>query len=354
MKKPSLKKLKLRHITSRKKEPLQPVAEAVPRITTHTIAEHREEVIGSARKYIYPLEHSKHKILLISTTVLIVGTISFFIYCTLSLYKFGGRSTFLYRVTQVIPFPVAKAGSHYVNYENYLFELRHYTHYYQSQLQLDFNSPEGKQQLEAFRKQALDKVVNDSFIKELADKYKITVSNQEINDQITVVRSQNRLGTNDSVLEDVLRNYWGWTLDDFKRSLKSQLLAQKVVAALDTETTQRAEQALNELNSGANFADVAKKYSDDIATKNNSGDIGVIDKSNRDVSAQTVNALYATQPGSYSGITQVGYSLEIVKNIETTKDGKVHGAHILFNLKDISVYLNDLKEKEKATLLIKV
>jgi hypothetical protein len=46
--------------------------------------------------------------------------------------------------------------------------------------------------------------------------------------------------------------------------------------------------------------------------------------------------------------------LEIVKNIETTKDGKVHGAHILFNLKDISVYLNDLKEKEKATLLIKV
>lgn len=347
-------KLKLKKLIRRRKETPQPLTEGVPRITTDTIAEHREEVIGSARKYIYPLEHSKHKILLISTSVLILGTISFFIYCTLSLYKFGGRSTFLYRVTQVIPLPVAKAGSQYVNYENYLFELRHYTHYYQSQLQLDFNSKEGREQLEAFRKQALDKVVNDSFIKQLADKYKLSVSEQEINDQITIVRSQNRLGSSDSVLEDVLKNYWGWTINDFKRSLKSQLLAQKVVAALDTETQSRAQEALKELAAGASFADVAKKYSDDTASKDNGGDIGVVDRSNRDISAHTVNALYNTTPGNYSGIIQVGYSLEIVKNLEATGDGKVHGAHILFNFKDISTYLNDLKDDEKVRLFIKV
>ena len=323
-----------------------------PRITTETIAEHREEVISSARKYIYPLQHSKHRILLISTTVIIASIIGFFAYCVVALYRLHTNSTFLYRVTQVLPFPVAKAGKDYVAYENYLFELRHYTHYYQSQLKIDFSSTTYKAQLEAFEKQALDKVVSDAYIKQLAEKYKITISDKEVEDQIAVVRDQNRLGSNGRVFEDVLRDYWGWSVDDFKRSLRSQLLAQKVVATLDTETKQRADSALEELNNGVEFAAVAKKYSDDPDTKNNGGDFGTVDKTNRDLTAQTTDTLFATKEGEYSGIINIGYSLEIVKNIEQTSSTKAHGAHILFNFKEISVYLNDIKQQEKTRTFI--
>lgn len=320
----------------------------VPRITTETIAAHREEVIGSARKYIYPLRHSTRRIILITTSLLIAGIISFFAYCTVALYRFRSTSTFLYRVTQVIPFPVARTGNSFVLYESYLFEVRHYTHYYESQLKLDFRTNEGKQQLAAFKKQALDKVIDDAYIKKLAAKYHITVSEQQVNDQITILRNQNRLGSSDKVFEDVLRDYWGWSVDDFKRSLRDQILSRNLAAKLDTATGERAKQALTELATNPDFAAAAKKYSDDIASKNNGGDIGTVERTKRDLTAETVEALYGLKPGEHSDIINIGYSLEIVKNLENTADGKVHAAHILFNFKDISSYINDLKDKQKT------
>jgi len=327
-------------------------AAGVPRITNETIAEHREEVLSSARKYIYPLQHSKHRIVLISTALFIATVVAFFTYCTLALYRLQSSSTFLYRVTQVIPFPIARTGGHFISYENYLFELRRYMHYYSTQQKLDFGSEAGKLQLAEYKKRALEKIVNDAYIKQLADENDVSVTNKEIDDQIAVVRQQNRLGGSEQVLEDVLKDYWGWSLDDFKRSLREQLLAQKVVAVLDTGTKQRAETALNEIRNGADFAAITKQYSDDTTTKDNGGEFGFpVDRANRDLSERTTSALFNLQPGQVSEVINIGYALEIVKNIELNGD-KVRGAHILFNFADINTYINDLKEKQKARLYI--
>src|ERR1700729_2679869 len=78
-------------------------AGVVPRITNETVATHREDVLKSARKYIYPLQHSKNRIIIISTSIFVAVVIAFFTYCTLALYRFQSYSTFLYKVTQVIP-----------------------------------------------------------------------------------------------------------------------------------------------------------------------------------------------------------------------------------------------------------
>ena len=326
----------------------------VPRITNETVAEHREEVLSSARKYIYPLQHSKHKIVLITTSLLIAAIVGFFTFTMVSLYRVKSYSSFLYGVTKVIPFPVAKAGNNYVAYENYLFELKHYIHYYENQQKLDFNTDSGKQQLAEFKKRALTKVVDDAYIKQLAAEKKVSVSDKEVDDEIQVVRSQNRLGGSTKVFEDVLKEYWGWSINDFRRSLKQQLLAQKLLPALDPETVARANQAKAELNAGADFAAVAKKYSDDAASKDNGGEFGFpIDQSNRDIDAEVTSELYKLKPGQVSGVVNSGYSLEIVKNIEPQGD-KIRGAHIVFNFKNINTYLNDLKDQKKATLYIKL
>ncbi len=355
LKKPKLNKLKIKKFSRKNK--VTPVANTgsgvESRITSETIAAHREEVIGGARKYIYPLQHSKHRIILITTSLLIAGLIGFFTYCTLALYKFQSTSAFVYRVTQVVPFPVARTGGSFVSYESYLFEVRRYTHYYESQLKLDFRTTEGQQQLAAFKKQTLDKVVNDAYVKKLASKYNITVTEQQLDEQIAILRNQNRLGSNDEVFEDVLRLYWGWSVNDFKRSLRSQILAQNVAAKLDTETVAEANKAHAELVVGADFGAVAKQYSDDPSSKDNGGDIGNVAQTNRDLLSQTVDALYKLKPGEFSEVINIGYALEIVKNIENTPDGKIHAAHILFNFKDISTYINDLKDEQKTQSYIK-
>lgn len=349
---------KIKKLIKRKRvdssEYIEQAAESAPRITNETVAEHREQVLSSARKYILPLQHSRKQVVTITTTLAVVGVVSFFTYCALALYKFHSDSLFIYRVTQVIPFPVAKAGSNFVAYENYLFELRRYEHYYKTQQDTDLKSQQNKGQLVAFQKKALDKVITDAYVKQLAAKNNISVSNQELNAAVDLVRSQNRLGGSDKVFSDVLKEYWGWSEDDFRRSLKAELLSQKVVSTLDTDSYQRAHTALAALQSGQDFAAVAKQYSDDPVSKNNGGEYGYpIDRTTRNVSAQTVDALFKLKPGQYSDIVNAGTSLEIVKCIEVNGD-KVRAAHIVFSFKDISVYVNDLRDKSKAQAYIQV
>lgn len=346
---------KIKRPRLKKKQEQVQVTSPPTRITNETVAEEREEVLSSARKYIYPLQQSKHKIVILTVSIVLVAFVSFFTYCILALYRFQSTSAFIYRATQVIPFPIARQGSRFIAYENYLFEVRRYQHYYESQQKLDFESDFGKQQLIASQRRALDKVIDDAYIKQIAKEKNITISNREVEDQITLLRNQERLGSSDEVLDDVLREYFGWTRADFKRYAHSNLLRQRVLTELDSETTKRAETALAEINGGANFEDVAKNSSDDVISRDKGGEYGfLIEKSNRDLSPRTLEAVFKLQPGEVSGIVNTGTALEIYKMLELQDGGKAKVAHITFNFKDISVFLNDRKEKTPTRTYIRL
>ncbi|MFI5275451.1 MAG: peptidylprolyl isomerase [Candidatus Saccharimonadales bacterium] len=328
--------------------------ESLPRITNETVAEHREELLRGARKYIYPLKHTKHRVVVVSVSLLITAAVLFFAYTILALYRFQSSSTFVYYVTQVLPFPVAKAGPEFVAYENYLFELRHYMHYYQTQQQVNFNSSAGQQQLNAFKKQAIQQVVQDAYVKQLAAKYNVSVSDQEVNNEVTLLRQQNRLGSSDQEFADVLKEFWGWSVNDFKRELKSQLLAQKVVSKLDTGTYARANSALQQLQNGADFNNVAKQVSDDTTTKDNGGQYGyVVSSTDQNLPPQVISELFKLSPGQTSGIINTGYTLEIVKVISVT-NGKAQAAHIAFNFQPITSYVAPLQAQKKPHYYIHV
>lgn len=334
-------------------KPAQPTD--APRITNETVAAHREEVLSSARKYIYPLQHSKHRIVLVTTSIIIAAFVFFMSYSVVALYRLNGTSSFLYRVTQVIPFPVAKAGTNFVAYENYLFELRHYMYFYQNQQKLDFKTDAGKQQLADYKKRALDKVINDAYVKQLAKQHGVTVSEREVDDQITILRRQNRLGGSEQAYIDALRQNFGWSQSDFRRVVKQQLLEQKVVSVMDQDAHKRADAALAELKGGADFAAVAAKYSDDSTSKNSGGEYSFwIDPANRDLSPITTDALFKLKAGQISGIVNTGYGLQIFKVTEISGDGKIKAAHIDINFQPISKYLNDVKEKQPAHAYIRV
>jgi hypothetical protein len=328
-----------------------PSLENVPKITNETIAEHREQVLKGARKYIYPLQHSKHRIIVVTVSVIVTAIIALLVYCSLSLYKFYQYNTFIYRVTQVVPFPIAKAGDKYVSYENYLFELRHYVHYYESQQQRNFAGAD-RQQLVTFRKQALQNVIDNAYIKQLAAKHHVGVSNKEVNDRLSEVRAQNRLGGNNKVFEDVLRSYWGWSINDFKRSLKTQILAEKVAAALDSPAQQKAASVVAQAKAGADFTALAKQYSDDPTAKTNAGDYGfTISKTNPNVPPEVINALFSLQNGQVSDailsspvLASQGPSLQIVK-ITGISGNTVTAQHIVINLKDITGDLTSQKKQ---------
>lgn len=340
----------------RRKQAVTPLEalDSMPRITNETVAEHREEVLGTARKYIYPLKHSRARIIRISVTLFIAAIVTFFAYCLVALYRFQSTSAFIYEVTRVIPFPVAKAGPSWVSYESYLFELRHLTHYYQNQQKEDFNDPKNAEHLTKLKQDSMQKVINDAYVKQLAGKNKISVTGREVASQIELVKSQNRLGSSDQMLGEVLKQFWGWSTDDFERELKSQLLRQKLASSLDTATHARANNALASLNGGADFAAVVNQYSDDEPSKARAGAFEApISRTSRSVSPAVVETLFKLQPGQVSQIIEAGYSLEIVKNVAVNGD-KVNGAHISFRLQPLSTYTKPLDDATKERKFIKV
>lgn len=326
----------------------------VPRITNETVATHREDVLKSARKYIYPLKHSKNRIIIITTAIVLVAVVAFFTYSTLALYKFKNYSSFLYRVTQVIPFPIARVDGHFVSYENYLFELEHYVHYYQTQEGVNFKSQAGKEQLSYYENLALNEIVDNVYVQELASKNHVSVSNEQISEAITVARNQNRLGSSQTEFESVLKTYYGWNINDYKRELKNNLLRQDVVSALDTTTHQNAQTVLGDLNNGADFGSLAKQYSDDSSTKSNGGQYGfLISQNNVNIPPQVINALFAIKAGQITGIINTGSSLEIDKNL-SIQGTQIQAAHIVFNFQDINNYLNPLVKQHPARIYIKL
>lgn len=326
---------------------------SAPRITNDTVAEHREKVLKGARKYKYPLEQSKKKIVFISTTLLIAAVAAFFIYSVLSLYKFQTTSYFMYRVAQIIPFPIAKAGKYWVSYESYLSELRRYIHYYETQQQVVFSSKSGKMQLASQKPIAMREVVNNAYVKDLARQNGIIVREQEIDRQIDALRIQNRLSRGDEELASIIRKFYGWSLADLRSALKDRMLAQKVVAKLDTEAASRANGTLVKLRSGGDFAELAKQSSDDMTTKDNGGvyNDGAITTTSQEVPPEVVQALRSMQPNDISEVITTPTSLEIVKLL-SVENGAFKAAHIQIKLKDISVFTAPLAAKHPAKYFI--
>lgn len=329
----------------------------VPKITAESITKHRENVLSGARKYIYPLSHSKHRILVLTSIISAIAVTIFMVYCTSALYKFYQYNTFLYRVTQVAPFPIARIGGRtFVDYENYMFELRRYVHYYQTQQKNLFG---GQQQIDNYRKQALQGVIDTAYVKILAHKNGVSVTDKDLEARLAVVRSQNRLGNNNKVFADVLRDYWGWSISDFKRDLKDQMLAEKLEAKLDKDAQGKAADALAHLQKGDDFSNVAKALSQDPAAKDNGGDYGFsISRSDPNVSPEVIDQLFKMKAGEASKVIEASRldiskpdTLEILKVV--SNDGNtVTAKHISFNLKDSSELIKSLKQQQPVRLYV--
>jgi len=333
-------------------ERIQEAFENIPRITNETVAEHREDVLKGARKYKYPLAHSKHRIVIVSTGLIIFAVVAFFAYTCLELYKFQTSSAFMYRVTQVVPFPVAKAGKQFVAYENYLFELRRYEHYYQTQQRVNFGDNNGKRQLDSYKPKALDEAVQTAYVRQLARLHHVSVSNSELNDEMAALQAQNQ--SSQQELADVTNKFFGWSLSDLKREIKQELLAQQVAAALDTSTQTKAAAVLAQLQGGADFATLAKQDSQ-ASDAANGGQYAntAITLASSDVPPAVVRQLQTLQVGQTSGVIEAGGTLEIVKLL-ANDNGKFKAAHISFKLAPISQFVTQYQKTHPVHKFIQV
>jgi peptidyl-prolyl cis-trans isomerase D len=128
-----------------------------------------------------------------------------------------------------------------------------------------------------------------------------------------------KLRATTQVSDDSLRAYYNEHIDDYKVENRAHVehILFKTVGKTDAEIAeihQKAEDVLKQAEHGGNFEDLAKRYSEDDATKPKGGDLGWI------VDQQTVpefqQAAFSLPKGSISDLVKTQYGFHIIKVLD--------------------------------------
>jgi peptidyl-prolyl cis-trans isomerase D len=128
-----------------------------------------------------------------------------------------------------------------------------------------------------------------------------------------------KLRARTQVSDDALRAYYNAHLDQYKveNRVHPEHILFKTVGKTDAEIAeirQKAEEVDKQAKKGANFEELAKKYSEDDATKPKGGDLGWI------VEGQTVpefqQAAFSLPKGSVSDLVKTQYGFHIIKVLD--------------------------------------
>lgn len=323
------------------------------RITNETVAEHRERVLAGGRKFKYPLQYTKHRVLIISIIIGVLAAVVFVAFFVWQLYFAQAYDKFTYGLTRVIPVPVAKVDTEMVRYSDYLSELRSAVHYLTTKEAVNFNSADGKRQLDYQKRLALDKAVGDTYIAKLARENNVNVTSKEVDDFVQKQIASNKLGVKEDVYKQVISDYYDWSFDEYKNSVRQELLSKKVNVALDKAAKEKITFILQQIAAGGDFAGLTRELSEDPLTKANGGDIGFVSKNSEDPNG-LIAAASALQPNQVSGVIEGADGFYIVKLLEKRDTGDVHFAKVFVAYKVVAQKLADLKKDKKINEYITV
>jgi peptidyl-prolyl cis-trans isomerase D len=140
--------------------------------------------------------------------------------------------------------------------------------------------------------------------------------------QFDPARYENEVGT---PTDEELKRYYRRNLDQFEipEQVKAAHILLSVPKDADSVTAQKrrdlADKVLKQLQDGADFAQLAKTYSDDKSNSANGGELGSF---GRGVMVKEFeDAAFALRPGQLSGIVQTPFGFHIIKVEEYTEPG---------------------------------
>ena len=228
-----------------KKKPQQP-----QRITNETIAEHRERILAGGRRFKYPVQYARHKLvfnaIIISVSALIL-LIAVFWYL---LFVAQNTSEVVYRLTRVIPVPVARVDGEFVRYSDYLAKYRSSIHYLVEKERLNLNTEDGKSQADYVKSMAMQDAIADTYAGKLARERNITVTNEELAAFLIQQRASPDGEVTEATYDAVILDYYGWSHDEYREAMKAKLLRQKVAFAIDDTAKKNADVVAERIKAG--------------------------------------------------------------------------------------------------------
>lgn len=266
------------------------------------------------------------------------------------IYKYKQTNRAVRVAAAIVPYPVSSVNGSILwndaTYHEYLFELDSVKKFYSSQHQ-ELNGQNGAPKLTDIEKQIVQQLQDRILIAQEARKYKIKLTQKEIDDQFNQL--QQNAGGADKV-KQTLHDLYGWTVPEFKKQLSYKILEQKLADAvsndpkLNATAKAQAEDVRKQIENGGDFAELAKKYSQD-SSASQGGDLGYFKKG--DNVPEFDNAAFALQVGQVSGVVKTQYGYHIIKVTDKKDDGSIRASHILIKTVDLNTWLQQQRDKAK-------
>lgn len=198
------------------------------------IKERREEVLKSGRKFKYPLQYSKHKLVIITIVVAVVALIGSIVAGWFILYKAQTTSDVMYRLTKVIPLPVAKIDGENVRYSDYLMVYKSSIRPIEQQSGSSFNEGEDSEsRRNYYKRSALSEAEEYAYATKLARENNITVSEEEIDASFNEHRKVGGTELSNESFLRIVKDNFGLNEDEYRYMLKLSLLRKNVSVAID-------------------------------------------------------------------------------------------------------------------------
>lgn len=261
------------------------------------VEERREEILSNGRKFKYPLQYAKHHLVLITIIIAILAVVILGVVGWFTIYKVQNTGDTMYRVTQVLPLPVAKVDGENVRFSDYLMIYRSSIKTVEQQSGQLGNTEEDESLRDQYKRAALNNAEEYAYAVKLGRELGIEVTSDEIDE---AAASQRKVGgkerSNEGFLK-VLEDNFGMTEEEYRRMLYLLIMKKKVSIEIDDQAKNTASAVEAKIaESGGDFRAVAEVLGDKIQYEETGG---LVDAMNIDGGRAVMAS--SLEPGVISG-----------------------------------------------------
>lgn len=344
-----MKKLSVRNIRSKKS------AEAPGRITNETVAEHREQILAGGRRFKYPIQYARHKLVVNAIIIMAVTLALLLVLGWWQLYIVQNSSSFLYRLTRIFPVPVASIDGEQVRFSDYLVQYRGSEYYLSKYDQLKISSKDGQSQLAHIKRESLNMAVADAYAAKIAREKNIKVTHQDVIEVIDQQRNTANGRISQETYDASSRMMYDWSPEDYRLAVSRSILRARVAFAVDDKARVHSEKAAELIKAnGGDFTKVAEALKAESNGKIASGDSSLVNITSNFAGLQ-ISELRNLAKDQVSGpiktTSDSGYYF--VKVLEKT-DTKIRFSYLFIPLTELNQRVADLRQQGKIKEYISV
>ncbi len=332
-----MKKLQLKR---KKKEVALP-----PRITNETVAEHRERILAGGRRFKYPIQYSRHRLVINTILISMAALLLAALVVWHQLYIAQNSSNLFYRLTRIVPLPVASVEGESVRYSDYLMRYRSSLHYLEGMKQIDLSKREGRNQAESIKSLAMNSAVADAYAQKIAEERSISIDQKRVDE----FEKLSQAGLSQDAYESVTQDVFNWTPEEARHIIRQTLLRQDVAFAVDENAANLKRQVTEAIASGKSLEQISKDMGQSVMY----ADQGFISKENED--GGLTDAAIKLEKGKTSEVvrTSAGDGYYFVHHIESNEE-QIHYAYLKIPLTKFENDLKKLREANKVDYHIKI